>query len=586
MAGKIIAIIGARLNSSRLPAKQLLPLAGKPVIARLVDRLRTIDALDDIIVATTNDPLNQRLVDWAEGYGVKAFAWGGDENDVMGRVDAVIQAENADVIAYVCGDSPLVEPSTIAALITATQRVQYGGIAQLAPPAEGSKYIHEGFDVFGRAFWDQMIEVAHEPFEREHVGAVYHHLAKVTPSEIALVPENPVFATFDHRLSVDTPKDYQFMARLYGEWYDQHPIDSLVDLKWVISRLKGDPALAAMNAHVHQKSVGETSLKVLILCEAGPDIGLGHVTRACVAAGSLQEHLGAGVELLVRGHKTDFAELDLLRHQWVDQFEGQSAAADIIIADVKTVDQDVLGAIKQSGATLAVGIDVAAEHSSIFDTVWMPSFHIETAGYAHSGNAEVHYGLDCFLLRSVSPRQESTTAAGQGGRSVIVLTGGADPKRLSSHLPDQLIKTLPKNTKIDWVQGPYASDPVVTEADDRFSVLVAPENLHEKLASYDMALCVFGVTYFECLKAGLPTIVFDPIGAAQPEEWRLVADMFKGYAAHDVDQALALLSDFLKDPQEYKFEAVQESLQQGPRNFAATVQAAFETVKERNHAAA
>jgi spore coat polysaccharide biosynthesis protein SpsF (cytidylyltransferase family)/spore coat polysaccharide biosynthesis predicted glycosyltransferase SpsG len=594
MAGKVIAVIGARLNSSRLPAKQLLPLVGKPVIARLVDRLRTIEALDEIIIATTDDPMNQRLVDWAESYGVKSCAWNGDENDVMGRVDAVVQKQNADIIVYVCGDSPLVEPATIAALIRASQSMQSGGIAKLEPNPDGLKYIHEGFDVFDRVFWNMMIEAVDEPFEREHVGAVYHHRAKVTPTEIAMIPENPIFASVGHRLSVDTPKDYQFMTRLYTEWYAQNPANSIVDLKWVVEQLKIDPTFAEINAHVHQKRVEETGLKVAILCEAGPTIGLGHLTRACVAAGSLQEHLGAGVELLVRGPQTDFTELGLLRHRWVNQFSGHAIDADIILSDVKSVDQDVIKTIEKSGASLTVGIDVSPECCDVFDMIWMPSFHIDKARYTANSNTHVRYGLDCFLLRTVNARQSHQHRGSSDNladhqpekKSVIVLTGGADPKRLSNHLPDKVLNILPNDVAIDWVQGPYASAPVVSKKDDRFSVLVAPENLHEKLADYDVALCVFGVTYFECLKAGVPTIVFDPIGASQPEEWQLVKNTFSGYTAENAEEALNLLAQFINQPCEYAFSDVQRQLQEGPHNLAKAIQSAYDAVKEGKNAAA
>ena len=71
MARKVAAVIGARLNSSRLPGKQLLPLAGRPLIAHIVERLRHVEGLDQIVLATTADDFNKPLRDWAATSGVE-----------------------------------------------------------------------------------------------------------------------------------------------------------------------------------------------------------------------------------------------------------------------------------------------------------------------------------------------------------------------------------------------------------------------------------------------------------------------------------------------------------------------------------
>ena len=103
MGSKTVAIIGARLSSKRLPGKQLLPLAGKPLISHIVTRLRQVEQIDEIIVATTNEPVNQPLCDWTDAEAVTAFAWDGDQNDVVGRVDAAFKASGARHFVYVCG---------------------------------------------------------------------------------------------------------------------------------------------------------------------------------------------------------------------------------------------------------------------------------------------------------------------------------------------------------------------------------------------------------------------------------------------------------------------------------------------------
>ena len=301
MANKTVAIIGARLGSSRLPGKQLLPLEGKPLLSHTTARLRSIGAINDIILATTNTPVNQNLLEWAAREGVTSFAWDGDENDLMGRVDAAFKSSQADRFVYVCGDCALIHPDTIASLIEASIEAGDDGFACLADLPDGQTYIHEGFDVYNRGFWASLMAAAVEPFEREHVGAVYHHRKKVKPARLVHVQEDKIFSSADHRLSVDTRRDYLFMRRLYKDWYAENSPASLVDLRWVVERLKTEPDLVAINRHVYQKKAEEVAPRVSILCEVGPSIGLGHLARACAAAASQRPSRSSLIDLMLFG---------------------------------------------------------------------------------------------------------------------------------------------------------------------------------------------------------------------------------------------------------------------------------------------
>ena len=454
MGSKTVAIIGARLSSKRLPGKQLLPLAGAPLIAHIVNRLRAVPQISEIIVATTDEPVNTPLCEWARSYGVTAFDWDGDQNDVVGRVDAAFKASGADRFVYICGDCPFIEPNTIANLIEASADVDPDGAVQLKPAENGQKYIHEGFDVFNRAFWDRMVAVAHEPFEREHVGAVYYHLNKMEPSEVRLVSEEAVFSEVDHRLSVDTQQDYAFATALYERWYKLNPASSIVDLKWIIDQLKSDEALVSLNAHVHQKTVLEVAPVVKILCEAGPGIGLGHLSRACVAAQSLQEHAGADVELLIKGAPTHYGPLTLIRHRWVEVFESEIRDADGVVVDVKEISRSLADELRaMAGSAYRIGVDVFEDSEELFDLLWGPTVYVDTEKLPHNVLSKLRYGADCFLLRRAT-RKSPADFHQTGRKSLIVLTGGADPARLSACLPDMLEQGLPRKIQVDWVQGP------------------------------------------------------------------------------------------------------------------------------------
>lgn len=567
MADKTVAIIGARLGSSRLPGKQLLPLLGKPLLTHTVNRLRSIGAIDEVILATTDSEQNLRLVDWAKSENVVPFAWNGDENDLMGRVDAAFQDSGADRFVYVCGDCALIHPSTIEKLIRASIDAGEDGFAGLAPLPQSQSYIHEGFDVYNKGFWSRMMRAAALPFEREHVGAVYHHQKKVKPTALVHVEDDPIFSSVQHRLSVDTRRDYLFMRKLYEDWYADNPADSLVDLRWVAKRLSREPELVAINAHVHQKRADEVPPKAIILCEASPEMGLGHLSRACVMAAALQDNMGAAVKIFIRGRPVYFSELDLLPHEWVDEFSHAHVQSDVLIVDLKDVDTHSRSIIERSSPdTKKIVIDTVRDHGDLFDMTWMPSAYVDPVSKKRLG-AKLNYGFDCYLLRDTHfavTRKETV-------RRIIVLTGGSDAAKLANTMPLQLCQTLPDNVQIDWVQGPYSDTSLdITSIDNRFNILRNPDDLPGILRGYDAALCVYGVSFYECLKAGLPVVAFDPLDAALPAEWGMLARVLPDFMCIDADHAIEQLQTVLGGSYEVPSD-IQSALQNGTVNFAQAV---------------
>ena len=102
---KYVITIEARMSASRLPGKVLFPISGQPALAFLISRLRTVECVDEIIVATTDNPVDAPIVAWAEALGVSVFQ--GSETDVMGRVLSAAQTAEADVVIELTGDNPL-----------------------------------------------------------------------------------------------------------------------------------------------------------------------------------------------------------------------------------------------------------------------------------------------------------------------------------------------------------------------------------------------------------------------------------------------------------------------------------------------
>ena len=104
---KIVAIIQARLNSTRQPAKVMLDLCGKTLLQRVIDRVRQAETVDEIWVATSLEPREDVVVHSAESYGTKVYR--GDLEDVLARYLGAAQASGADIVVRVTSDNPLAD---------------------------------------------------------------------------------------------------------------------------------------------------------------------------------------------------------------------------------------------------------------------------------------------------------------------------------------------------------------------------------------------------------------------------------------------------------------------------------------------
>lgn len=114
---RIVGLVQARMGSRRLPAKVMMPLAGRPLVGHIFDRLRATSGVDGLVLATTADPRNDLLVAFAEEEDVAVYRAKG-EDDIAERLHGAAVTSNADAVLKVNGDCPLVDPSVLALLVS------------------------------------------------------------------------------------------------------------------------------------------------------------------------------------------------------------------------------------------------------------------------------------------------------------------------------------------------------------------------------------------------------------------------------------------------------------------------------------
>jgi spore coat polysaccharide biosynthesis protein SpsF len=107
----IVGIVQARTGSSRLPGKVLADLHGRPVLSRVIERLRRCETLDSIVVATTTEARDDAVAGLAREAGIAVYR--GPEQDVLARYVGAAQMAGADVVVRVTSDCPLIDPYVV-----------------------------------------------------------------------------------------------------------------------------------------------------------------------------------------------------------------------------------------------------------------------------------------------------------------------------------------------------------------------------------------------------------------------------------------------------------------------------------------
>lgn len=243
---RTVASIEARMGSSRLPGKILMDVAGRPSLTRHVERLRLAQTLDDIVVATSVDPLDDEVEKWGAREGVKVFR--GSEDDVLGRVVEAHRMMRTELIVEVTGDSPLLDPQIIdmgVDIFLANKCDVVSNTWKQTFPA--------GVDlqVFPFALLDEVSRTVDDPAVREHVSLYfYEHPEKYKVIHL-LAPAR--WRAPHYRFCLDYPEDLEFVSAVYERLLPEHGPGFGVEE--VMSLLKREPELLEININCRKKPV-------------------------------------------------------------------------------------------------------------------------------------------------------------------------------------------------------------------------------------------------------------------------------------------------------------------------------------------
>lgn len=239
-----VAILQARMTSTRLPGKILMELAGRPMLSWQLDRLKRCTSLDEIVVATTTNSSDDPVVELAD---LQQVAWSrGSEHDVLGRYLAAARGAKADVVVRVTGDCPLIDPVVVDQVIAA---LEHPDAACDYASNVLERTFPRGLDteaLFAETLY-RVGRLAKSAQAREHVTA---YIVQERPELFVRRSVRDKEDNSDLRWTVDTPDDLETIRRIYeqaGLAERSVPYPELV--RWVRER----PEIANLNAHIAQK---------------------------------------------------------------------------------------------------------------------------------------------------------------------------------------------------------------------------------------------------------------------------------------------------------------------------------------------
>lgn len=241
---RIVAIIQARIGSTRLPGKVLLDLAGEPMLVRVVNRCRRAKTVQEVVVATTTKQADEAIVKVSAERGWPCFL--GRENDVLDRYYWTAIQYQADVIVRITSDCPLIEPEIVDRVVQEFLDLQPG--VDYASNVFPRRTFPRGLDTEVMRF-----DVLEQAWHKDNNPAWREHVTPYIQRNPDLFHIHGVINKVNYsymRWTVDTPEDLAFVRCIYD-----HFVCDRFSWREVLAVLEQHPEWLEINRHVQQKAV-------------------------------------------------------------------------------------------------------------------------------------------------------------------------------------------------------------------------------------------------------------------------------------------------------------------------------------------
>jgi spore coat polysaccharide biosynthesis protein SpsF len=238
----ISIVVQARMSSSRLPKKVLLPILGESLLYRMIERLQQIKHKASIVIATSENSEDDVIEEFCQAKNITCFR--GSLNNLLDRHYQVGVLTNADIVIKIPSDCPLIDPHIVDKVLDFyfENEGKYDFVSNLHPATypDGNDVEIMTFDALKKA-WQE----ATRPLELEHTTPYFWE----NPDKFRLANvtwETGLDYSMSHRFTIDYYEDYLFIKKVFEELYPQNPAFSLED---ILSLLQEKPEIYEINQH-------------------------------------------------------------------------------------------------------------------------------------------------------------------------------------------------------------------------------------------------------------------------------------------------------------------------------------------------
>ena len=483
----------------------------------LLDRLGRSQSVTRIVVATTDDPADDAIEEFCEGWGVPTFR--GSEDDVLGRFVGAAAMTGAGVIVRVTADCPFLEPTEVDRLVGEFTRA-----ARSEDPFDyvtnqrgEERVIPRGLDVevMSRAALERAGREASDAGDREHVTPYLYRVQGRFRTRYS-PPSNMDLGHL--RLTVDTPEDLALVLAIVRELGSDASLESIAAL------LRKRPDLVGLNSATIQRgldSEGQRRRKriaggrLIGRADACPTTGSGHVARVFSLLAAWRE-LGGCADLASRSlspfwkDKCDRAGIDVVGAPGsLDEWDVAGAAA-VVVDGYGFNDAEIENLSRR---VTTIRINDFAEGPVLADVDVDPNL----SGTKRAG---VLAGPDFALFRPEFRRPPAF--APDAGRRIVVSLGSSDPLRVTVPIARALMGHVHDGVEVLVVIGPGV-DPADVEDLERLSIadrrLVVARDVTDMPSVFRtarVAVIAAGTTTLECLTLGVVPIALQVVENQRP----------------------------------------------------------------------
>lgn len=522
-----MAVVQARMGSSRLPGKMLMDLDGHPLVDHVLFRLSQLHCekglLDAIVVATSAQPENDTLAEYVASRWPAVHVVRGSENDVLSRFVQAVEATGADLVVRITGDCPVINEAGIRQMLMVSDE-ESADVVNYRP---GFEYVDKGVEVVaGQALQKLIRDKALTPHDREHVTSALYRAPDIY--RVVYADSLPQLRRGDIRLTIDTPQDIAFFRELAARCFDGLINTPLND---VLAILDNHPDLKDINADAGRKSTQHEPARIGFRCDGGATLGMGHVVGCLRLARLLADELGWGAEFLCRANpsvrqliqREGFAVEQLPEGLSVDaessrllEKASESDWSAVVINFNKTNlehYQTQFERIRSSGLPLAFMDNPLPPGCYQSDLLINALPHPDYPGYDPNRHPNCLDGLEYFLpAKTEGDDSRKDRAEFWPVERVLIAMGGGNVAGLTERVLEGLARAG-FNGVVDVVVGAAHSTPplqlqeALAQLGLEGVVSVNVNDLPERMRRANLGFSGLGLTTYEMASAGLPTLI-------------------------------------------------------------------------------